>query len=212
MSKPEPEPSPTLAAPPSVPPSDRTAFQTPPTSGLSPTAAQTDGAATDRHAAEAPTGDGGTMAQATPSAAAMVGAPVVVRIPGYEILGELGRGGMGVVYKARQLGLNRLVAIKMILSGDYADSGDLARFRLEAEAVAKLQHPNIVQVYAIDEAEGSPISAWNSSTAARSKGNWAATRNRRARPPAWWSNWRTPWLTPIRTTLFTAISSRPTCC
>ena len=156
MSKPEPEPSPTLAAPPSVPPSDRTAFQTPPTSGLSPTAAQTDGAATDRHAAEAPTGDGGTMAQATPSAAAMVGAPVVVRIPGYEILGELGRGGMGVVYKARQLGLNRLVAIKMILSGDYADSGDLARFRLEAEAVAKLQHPNIVQVYAIDEAGGKP--------------------------------------------------------
>ena len=77
-------------------------------------------------------------------------------IPGYRILGELGRGGMGVVYKAEQIGLNRLVALKMILSGGYAGAADLARFRLEAEAVAKVQHPNIVAVYEINECDGKP--------------------------------------------------------
>jgi tetratricopeptide (TPR) repeat protein/predicted Ser/Thr protein kinase len=82
--------------------------------------------------------------------------PLRASVPGYEILGELGRGGMGVVYKARQKGLNRLVALKMILSGGHASSGDLARFRLEAEAVAKLKHPNIVQIYEIGEHFGQP--------------------------------------------------------
>ena len=78
-------------------------------------------------------------------------------IPGYNIIGELGRGGMGVVYKAQHISLNRLVALKMILSGDYAGEADLVRFRLEAEAVAKLQHPNIVQVYEINECAGKPF-------------------------------------------------------
>jgi serine/threonine-protein kinase len=77
-------------------------------------------------------------------------------VAGYRILGELGRGGMGVVYKARQLGLNRLVALKMILAANHADERQRARFHTEAEAVARLQHPNIVQIHEVGEQEGLP--------------------------------------------------------
>ena len=72
-------------------------------------------------------------------------------VPGYEIVGELGRGGMGVVYNARHQKLNRTVALKMILSGGHAAQEDLVRFLAEAETVAGLQHPNLVQLYEFGE-------------------------------------------------------------
>jgi WD40 repeat protein/serine/threonine protein kinase len=78
-------------------------------------------------------------------------------IPGFEILGVLGRGGMGVVYHARQIKLNRPVALKMIRAAEYAGPRDLARFRVEAEAAARLRHPNIVQVHEVGEHEGRPF-------------------------------------------------------
>lgn len=68
-------------------------------------------------------------------------------VPGFEILSELGRGGMGVVYKARQLRLNRLVALKMIRDDRLGNPENLVRFAIEAEAVARLNHPNIVQIF-----------------------------------------------------------------
>ena len=77
----------------------------------------------------------------------------------YEILGELGRGGMGVVYKARHQRLHRLVALKMILAGGRARAIDLERFQSEAEAVAQVHHRNIVQIYEIGEHEGLPFIA-----------------------------------------------------
>jgi serine/threonine-protein kinase len=87
------------------------------------------------------------------TATALAGLP---QIPGYEVEGVLGRGGMGVVYQARHLRLNRPVALKMLLSGPYARPEERDRFRREAEAVAALSHPNIVQVHDSGEHDGRP--------------------------------------------------------
>ena len=108
-------------------------------------------------AADAPTASnaGATPLGERTDPAAVLPRPIgLPHVAGYDVLGEIGRGGMGVVYKARQTSLNRLVALKMILSGAHAGHDERARFRREAEAVGRLQHANIVQVFESGEHQG----------------------------------------------------------
>jgi eukaryotic-like serine/threonine-protein kinase len=77
-------------------------------------------------------------------------------VPGYEILEELGRGGMGVVYKALHTESQRVVALKMIRDGALAGPVDRARFRIEADAGKRMRHPNLVEIYDVGEHEGRP--------------------------------------------------------
>jgi tRNA A-37 threonylcarbamoyl transferase component Bud32 len=100
--------------------------------------------------------DGTLFFKLQPDPTASEGRPAPT-VSGYEILGELGRGGTGVVYKARQIRLNRPSALKMILGGGHASAESAARFVAEAQAIAQLQHPHIVQIHHIGEADGLPF-------------------------------------------------------
>jgi tetratricopeptide (TPR) repeat protein len=83
-------------------------------------------------------------------------ASALPQIPGYEVEDVLGRGGMGIVFRARHLRLNRRVALKMVLAGVFATPSEKDRFYREAETVARLRHPNVVQIYDVGDAEGRP--------------------------------------------------------
>jgi serine/threonine protein kinase len=104
---------------------------------------------------------GQALAEISTAEAADSGPHVLPTIPGFEVLDELGRGAMGVVYKARHLRLNRPAALKMILAGAHAGPRERARFETEARAVARLQHSHIVQIHEIGEQDGRPFFAWS---------------------------------------------------
>jgi serine/threonine protein kinase/WD40 repeat protein len=117
-----------------------------------------DGGWADRRSREEQTTDFRQSLVSSPPfvAASLTEAMPLPTIAGYEILSRLGKGGMGVVYKARQKKLNRVVALKMILAGEHADADKLTRFHREAKAVGRLSHPHIVQIYDVGLAKNLP--------------------------------------------------------
>ncbi len=112
-------------------------------------------------------------------------------IDGYDILAELGRGGMGIVFKVLERRLNRVVAIKTVPEAAFTAPLQLRRFLAEAEVIARLKHPNIIPIYAVGEEQGRPYFASTSPTGGTCRSGWPRARSPAGRPPWWWRRWRT---------------------
>jgi len=118
-------------------------------------------------------------------------------IADFEILDILGKGGMGVVYRARDLKLRRLVAIKMIRMGKSTQEASFGRFRKEAEAIARLQNPHCVQIYSVGECATGPYFVMELVEGGSLGQHTAAPRRIPERRPSWWRFWAGPWRPPI---------------
>ena len=131
----------------------------------------------------------------------------------YELLEEIGRGGQGVVYRARQKSLNRTVALKIIGLGHWATTAHIKRFRLEAEAAASLDHPCIVPIHEIGESDGSCyfsmklVEGGQLDEVVQARTNADPTRSGAAS-----SSWRALFIMPMSAEFFIATSSRGTFC